>query len=1087
MDQFKIITLNICTIVSNAKLSLLYSFLRLHDVDVALLQEIATPSFNFPGYEEAVNVGPRRRGTAILFKQGLPVSHVTRLPSGRAMSARLQDMTLINIYAPAGTQGRKEREHFFTTEIAPLLASAGGRFLWAGDFNAVLSGAETTGTAHPCSTLKKIVNDMGLTDVWRQLRPGEPGYTYVAPQGACASRLDKVYLSARMRSTAQHVEVVPSSISDHHALLCTLDFPARPHEDSADSSKPSRSWKVDPAVLQHEAFVSELGERWKQWRKRKHKFPTVVLWWEDCKRRLRGFCSEFSRQARQANQAMLEFRTACLAELYAKPRFTEEDVKLMKKHKEAVNKLLLQSMGGVLERSKCERPCPEDEPNVHHVAARLKRARVNNIKCLHDEGGAVYDTQEALEQHVHGHFEALLSRADDVTAGPSPFLDELEQVVTEDDNEYLLAPITVEELRAVVKKSPKRKSPGEDGLTAEFYQTAFDVIAEDMLEVFNCMLQERQVADSHTKGVMVLVPKVAQPRVLGNLRPVTLLNADGKMLSRILAIRLSTMESRLLHPLQCRAGQGRNMYDELTDVRDAIASVNLSNRRLRSNRDKMKACLVSMDFAGAFNHVRHEFIWEVLRRRGVSREFIALVQSMYRTASSRVRVNGRLTAAIWLRRGIRQGCPLSMLLFNIIMEPLIRVLDQRLRGLELPSPDSDSYVVAYRLAASAYVDDALAVLTEPEEMEVLQPILDDFGDVSGLRVNTSKTFALPLGGWDQERVRLPFPYVEKVKVLGVTFSSDLDKMAELNWRGRLGAVRATLADARLRLLSTLQRVTYVNTYALSLVWHLAQVIPLPAAVAAEIEKAVRYFVWGGRTFKVPLSVMARPPAAGGLSLQHARCKAAALFAARWLTAARATPSAFSGAWLSTLTLLYADQPRAPAEVAHYNAFRAACGGLTVPQTTGKQLARDIYLSLLQVHCPNPPHVALCDPAFPWDQVWAALSTKGLTLAERSSWYLVVCNVVSTKERLHRIRRAQDPLCDRCGATDNLVHRLTACPPVVRQHWDLAAARVADLLGARTPASPELVVRPALGSAPKRNRQQAAVLLAEHVHKWLSEQ
>ena len=51
---------------------------------------------------------------------------------------------------------------------------------------------------------------------------------------------------------------------------------------------------------------------------------------------------------------------------------------------------------------------------------------------------------------------------------------------------------------------------------------------------------------------------------------------------------------------------------------------------------------------------------------------------------------------------------------------------------------------------------------EPEEMEVLQPILGDFGDVSSLRVNTSKTFALPLGGWDKERVRLPLPYVEKV-------------------------------------------------------------------------------------------------------------------------------------------------------------------------------------------------------------------------------------------------------------------------------------------------------------------------------------
>ena len=190
MDQIKILVLNICTIASSANLTILNSFIRLHQADLVLLQEVAVSVFNFPGYEEIVNLGPRRRGTAMLFKSGLPLQQFTLLPSGRAMSARLHGTTLINVYAPAGTQGRRAREAFFTAELAPLLASAGGKLLAAGDWNSVLTGADTTGAAYPCSTLKVIIRDMGLVDAWQRLRPGEAGFTYVAPQGACASRLE---------------------------------------------------------------------------------------------------------------------------------------------------------------------------------------------------------------------------------------------------------------------------------------------------------------------------------------------------------------------------------------------------------------------------------------------------------------------------------------------------------------------------------------------------------------------------------------------------------------------------------------------------------------------------------------------------------------------------------------------------------------------------------------------------------------------------------------------------------------------------------------------------------------------------------
>lgn len=1086
MAHISIISLNVCTIQSQSNLSILLSFLKLHMVDVALLQEVATPAFNFPGYEELVNLGPRRRGTAILFRTGVQLSDVIQLPSGRALSARLGDVTIVNVYAPSGTQGRKERDRFFEVEVAPLLASAGDRFVWGGDFNAVLSGAETTGTAYPCLTLKRIVSEAGLKDAWKELRPSEPGFTYVAPRGACASRLDRFYLSTELHSTAQHIDILPCTVSDHHALLLTVDLPIRSSGGAPTGSKRSQ-WKLDPAILQHEAFTSELAAVWTEWRRKKNKSPTVVSWWEDCKRRLRGFCSSYSRQMREDTRALLQFRSECLSELYAKPRYTPEDVAHIKKHKAAINTLLLRQMGGVLERAKCSRPCPEEEPSVYHVVSRLKRARQNTIHRLHGEGGAVYDTQEAIEGHVLSHFEALLSRSHATSTDSSPFLEEVEKVVTEEDNEALLAPITIEELKEALIRSPKRKSPGDDGLTADFYLKAFDVLGEDMLEVFNAMLAAREVAVSHTTGILVLVPKIAQPREIGNLRPVTLLNADGKVFSRILTGRLATLETQLLHPMQVRAGAGRGMYDELTDIRDAIGLVNLMNRGLRRRCNRYKACLVAMDFAGAFNNVNHAYMWEVLRRRGVSEDFIRIVQSMYSNATTRIRVNGHLTVPLLLLRGIRQGCPISMLMFNILMAPLIRMLDRRLRGLELPRADAGAdYAPAYRIAASAYVDDAVAVLTEEMEAATLLSIMDDFGDVSGLYLNISKTKALPLGGWDQRSGQLPFGFVDGVKILGVTFTKSVEAMEALNWKSRLGVMRASLADARLRVLPLCQRVYYVNTYVLSLMWHLAQVVAVPAGVAADIEKSIRYFLWtSSGTFKVPLTVLARPVSEGGLALQHPRIKAGALFASRWLSSARAAPMSFSGAWLRILLQLYPTNQDVPNDVCYYKDFRGVVDVLNMPTTSGRKLAQDTYALMLQERCPHPPHVALRDPAFPWDQVWATLGTRSLTAAERSAFYVTVTDVVKTNARVHRINKALDPRCAHCGVLDDVKHRLTRCTVRARQHWDTAAARVAYLLGVDV-VSNGLIVRPALGKAvPKEKREQVAKILARHVLSFLN--
>jgi exonuclease III len=106
---YKIATININGIASQVRPKMLEDCLRQQDIDIVLLQEVThtkiTPYRRDNAY---VNVDTENRGTAILAKEGLPLTNTTRLPSGRGIAVSFEDIEIINIYAPSGAEKRRE-------------------------------------------------------------------------------------------------------------------------------------------------------------------------------------------------------------------------------------------------------------------------------------------------------------------------------------------------------------------------------------------------------------------------------------------------------------------------------------------------------------------------------------------------------------------------------------------------------------------------------------------------------------------------------------------------------------------------------------------------------------------------------------------------------------------------------------------------------------------------------------------------------------------------------------------------------------------------------------------------------------------
>jgi exonuclease III len=143
MNTYKIATININGISHSTKIKMLGDFLVKQGIDIALVQEVTMPKIEqIHGYTTIMNIGSEMRGTAIITKAGLQATWLRRLPTGRGIAAKINDIHLVNIYAPSGAEHRQEREMFYNSELPRLLPTNECDLILAGDFNCTIKKSQ---------------------------------------------------------------------------------------------------------------------------------------------------------------------------------------------------------------------------------------------------------------------------------------------------------------------------------------------------------------------------------------------------------------------------------------------------------------------------------------------------------------------------------------------------------------------------------------------------------------------------------------------------------------------------------------------------------------------------------------------------------------------------------------------------------------------------------------------------------------------------------------------------------------------------------------------------------------------------------
>lgn len=301
------------------------------------------------------------------------------------------------------------------------------------------------------------------------------------------------------------------------------------------------------------------------------------------------------------------------------------------------------------------------------------------------------------------------------------------------DLHSLELPFTEQEVLLVIQDLTAEKAPGSDGFIGRFFKSCWITVKDDVMSAMDFFFAQH---DQHFKQLntlhMVLLPKKLNPGNIGDYRPISLTHSVAKLISKVLATRLAEKLNILVSRAQSAFINKRCIQDNFLYTQNVIREL---------QRAKVPALFLKLDIAKAFDSVRWDYLLEVLEQLGFGPKWRYWVLTLLSSATTSVLLNDARGRWFTHRRRLRQGDPLSPMLFILAMDPLQKLMDLATREQKL-SPIQHR---AAKLRISLFADDAVMFINPVrDEVKEVADILQAFGMVSGLRVNHLKSAVYPI-------------------------------------------------------------------------------------------------------------------------------------------------------------------------------------------------------------------------------------------------------------------------------------------------------------------------------------------------------
>ena len=320
----------------------------------------------------------------------------------------------------------------------------------------------------------------------------------------------------------------------------------------------------------------------------------------------------------------------------------------------------------------------------------------------------------------------------------------------------LSRPVSREELKKVISQIKKEKAPGPFGIYGEHIIYGGMLLHEFIRDWLNNLLKSGVVPEFLKQGRVSLLYKRGDCLDPANYRPITLSSVMMKVLTRLLNIRLEEVveENKLLSEKQFGF---RKKYSTMDAVLVTSAAID------KARMDKLDAGMASIDLKAAYDMVSREALFKKLETLGLNGSFLTLIEDYYTGDSVVYAVGDEVTKALYMTQGVKQGCNLSPMLFNLFLVDMINKVHDMKLGIKLG---------ADIITIISYADDIIAFARCIDDLrKVIECITEECRKIN-MMVSVPKSKILRVGlsvrlydNIDDDH--LDFDQVLKCKYLGI--------------------------------------------------------------------------------------------------------------------------------------------------------------------------------------------------------------------------------------------------------------------------------------------------------------------------------
>ena len=667
-------------------------------------------------------------------------------------------------------------------------------------------------------------------------------------------RLDFFLVSVNLVAQTNSCDILPGFKTDHSSIV--INF-------SATNVPRGRGfWKFNVSLLHDEIYVEKVRNCINVTKSKYVDYMNPILFLDFLKCQIRSLTIEYSiqksRQKRREENNLLQ-RIAFLEDLYSTTATPSIEAELIKTKNE-LEHIYEKKAEGIIVRSRANWVENGEKNTRYFINLEKRNQRQKTITKLYNDSGTVITSHKDILSAEREYFEKIYSSCNpsflDFEQYFSPTMEHSK--LSEDSQQLCEGSISLQECLNALKTMKNNKSPGTDGIPVEFYKYFFKDIGSVLIHCYNYSFREGIMSDEQKRAIINLIPKKGKdPLYLNNWRPISLLNSDYKILAKCIALRLNKVIPSIISSDQTGFVQGRFIGENIRLTLDMIDYINQNN---------LSGFLLLVDFEKAFDKLEWEFIFHALRFFNFGPDLISWVKVLYKDISSCIINNGHATDFFPVRCGVRQGCPLSPLLFNIGIELLSLWIrnDKHINGISLCNAN---------IRLSLYADDVTLFLKNVKDLQRVLHILDCFKKFSGLNMNRNKSELIALGYYKAHPPDVTFSGLsyskDPVKLLGIVLESDPSELFRLNYLPKIDKLKNILHIWSYRDLTPLGKITIVKSLALSQLTFLFSVLPNPPSnFIREIEKAIYSFVWSGKPDKIHRQTIIGDYNQGGLKMPH---------------------------------------------------------------------------------------------------------------------------------------------------------------------------------------------------------------------------